>query len=433
MAKKFAEHSGLNLTNVNKVILEMWNNSDVFHKSIDEREGCPQFVFFEGPPSANGHPGIHHVLARSIKDTFNRYKTMKGFQVHRKAGWDTHGLPVELGVEKELGITKADIDNKESDKYISVEDYNRKCRENVMKFTAEWRKLTEEMGYFVDLDHPYITYDNKYIETLWWLLKQLYGKDLLYKGYTIQPYSPGAGTGLSSHELNQPGCYRDVKDTTCTALFEVADPKEEWTKWGKPCFMAWTTTPWTLASNTALCVGPSIKYLAVQTYNPYNDEKLTVVIAEPLLGAYFKEEGKDAPMEEYKHGDKVVPYRIVGEYTGRELEGMHYKQLMPWVKPTAKVDKNAPAFVKDYVAAHPEKVFDSENGKEQFVEMEECAFRVILGDYVTTEDGTGIVHIAPTFGADDAKVAKDAHIPSLFLINKKVKHVRWSTSKVSII
>ena len=419
MAKKFAEHSGLNLTNVNKEILEMWNNGDVFHKSIDEREGCPQFVFFEGPPSANGHPGIHHVLARSIKDTFNRYKTMKGFQVHRKAGWDTHGLPVELGVEKELGITKADIDNKESDKYISVEDYNRKCRENVMKFTAEWRKLTEEMGYFVDLDHPYITYDNKYIETLWWLLKQLYGKDLLYKGYTIQPYSPGAGTGLSSHELNQPGCYRDVKDTTCTALFEVADPKEEWTKWGKPCFMAWTTTPWTLASNTALCVGPSIKYLAVQTYNPYNDEKLTVVIAEPLLSAYFKEEGKDAPMEEYKHGDKVVPYRIVGEYTGRELEGMHYKQLMPWVKPTAKVDKNAPAFVKDYVAAHPEKVFDSENGKEQFVEMEECAFRVILGDYVTTEDGTGIVHIAPTFGADDAKVAKDAHIPSLFLINKK--------------
>ena len=419
MAKKFAEHSGLNLTNVNKEILEMWNKDDVFHKSIDEREGCPQFVFFEGPPSANGHPGIHHVLARSIKDTFNRYKTMKGFQVHRKAGWDTHGLPVELGVEKELGITKADIDNKESDKYISVEDYNRKCRENVMKFTAEWRKLTEEMGYFVDLDHPYITYDNKYIETLWWLLKQLYGKDLLYKGYTIQPYSPGAGTGLSSHELNQPGCYRDVKDTTCTALFEVADPKEEWTKWGKPCFMAWTTTPWTLASNTALCVGPSIKYLAVQTYNPYNDEKLTVVIAEPLLSAYFKEEGKDAPMEEYKHGDKVVPYRIVGEYTGRELEGMHYKQLMPWVKPTAKVDKNAPAFVKDYVAAHPEKVFDSENGKEQFVEMEECAFRVILGDYVTTEDGTGIVHIAPTFGADDAKVAKDAHIPSLFLINKK--------------
>lgn len=419
MTKKFAEHSGLDLTKVNNEILEMWNKNDIFHKSIDEREGCPQFVFFEGPPSANGHPGIHHVLARSIKDTFNRYKTMKGMQVHRKAGWDTHGLPVELGVEKELGITKADIDNKESSKYISVEDYNHKCRENVMKFTAEWRKLTEEMGYFVDLDHPYITYENKYIETLWWLLKQLYSKDLLYKGYTIQPYSPGAGTGLSSHELNQPGCYRDVKDTTCTALFEVLDPKEEWTKWGKPYFMAWTTTPWTLPSNTALCVGPSIKYLAVQTYNAYNDEQVTVIIAEPLLHSYFKAEGSEAPMDDYKHGDKVVPYRVVGEYMGTELEGLHYKQLMPWVKPTAKVDKNSPAFVAEYASAHPEKVFVAENGKDSFVEMEDCAFRIILGDYVTTEDGTGIVHIAPTFGADDAKVAKDARIPSLFLINKK--------------
>jgi isoleucyl-tRNA synthetase len=419
MTKKFAEHSGLDLTKVNNEILEMWNKNDIFHKSIDEREGCPQFVFFEGPPSANGHPGIHHVLARSIKDTFNRYKTMKGMQVHRKAGWDTHGLPVELGVEKELGITKADIDNKESSKYISVEDYNHKCRENVMKFTAEWRKLTEEMGYFVDLDHPYITYENKYIETLWWLLKQLYSKDLLYKGYTIQPYSPGAGTGLSSHELNQPGCYRDVKDTTCTALFEVLDPKEEWTKWGKPYFMAWTTTPWTLPSNTALCVGPSIKYLAVQTYNAYNDEQVTVIIAEPLLHSYFKSEGSEAPMDDYKHGDKVVPYRVVGEYMGTELEGLHYKQLMPWVKPTAKVDKNSPAFVAEYASAHPEKVFVAENGKDSFVEMEDSAFRIILGDYVTTEDGTGIVHIAPTFGADDAKVAKDARIPSLFLINKK--------------
>ena len=419
MTKKFAEHSGLDLTKVNNEILEMWNKNDIFHKSIDEREGCPQFVFFEGPPSANGHPGIHHVLARSIKDTFNRYKTMKGMQVHRKAGWDTHGLPVELGVEKELGITKADIDNKESSKYISVEDYNHKCRENVMKFTAEWRKLTEEMGYFVDLDHPYITYENKYIETLWWLLKQLYSKDLLYKGYTIQPYSPGAGTGLSSHELNQPGCYRDVKDTTCTALFEVLDPKEEWTKWGKPYFMAWTTTPWTLPSNTALCVGPSIKYLAVQTYNAYNDEQMTVIIAEPLLHSHFKAEGSEAPMDDYKHGDKVVPYRVVGEYMGTELEGLHYKQLMPWVKPTAKVDKNSPAFVAEYASAHPEKVFVAENGKDSFVEMEDNAFRIILGDYVTTEDGTGIVHIAPTFGADDAKVAKDARIPSLFLINKK--------------
>ncbi len=419
MSKKFAEHKGLNLTETNKEILDMWTLNGVFHKSIDEREGCPQFVFFEGPPSANGHPGIHHVLARSIKDTFNRYKTMKGFQVHRKAGWDTHGLPVELGVEKELGITKADIDNKESSKYISVEEYNQKCRENVMKFTAEWRKLTEEMGYFVDLDHPYITYDNKYIETLWWLLKQLYTKDLLYKGYTIQPYSPAAGTGLSSHELNQPGCYRDVKDTTCTALFEIAEPKEEWTKWGKPYFLAWTTTPWTLPSNTALCVGPSFKYLAVETYNTYNDAPITVIIAEALLGAYLKPEGKDVPMDSYKHGDKVVPYRIVGEYKGTELEGIHYKQLMPWVKPCAKVDNNAPEYVKEYAASHPEKVFQSENGKDEFVEMEDSAFRVILGDYVTTEDGTGIVHIAPTFGADDAKVAKDAKIPSLFLINKK--------------
>ena len=419
MSKKFAEHSGLNLTEVNKEILEMWNREDVFHKSVDEREGCPQFVFFEGPPSANGHPGIHHVLARSIKDTFNRYKTMKGMQVHRKAGWDTHGLPVELGVEKELGITKADIDNPESPKCVSVEEYNNKCRENVMKFTAEWRKLTEEMGYFVDLDHPYITYDNKYIETLWWLLKQLYNKDLLYKGYTIQPYSPGAGTGLSSHELNQPGCYRDVKDTTCTALFEVLDPKEEWTKWGKPYFMAWTTTPWTLPSNTALCVGPSFKYVALQTYNAYNDAPITVVMAEALVNAYLKPEGKDAPMDEYKHGDKVVPYRIVGEYGGRELEGMRYKQLMPWVKPTAKLDKNSPDFVKDFAEAHPEKVFQDESGKDTFVEMEDMAFRVILGDYVTIDDGTGIVHIAPTFGADDAKVSKDAHIPSLFLINRK--------------
>ncbi len=419
MSKKFAEHSGLNLTEVNKEILEMWNREDVFHKSVDEREGCPQFVFFEGPPSANGHPGIHHVLARSIKDTFNRYKTMKGMQVHRKAGWDTHGLPVELGVEKELGITKADIDNPESPKCVSVEEYNNKCRENVMKFTAEWRKLTEEMGYFVDLDHPYITYDNKYIETLWWLLKQLYNKDLLYKGYTIQPYSPGAGTGLSSHELNQPGCYRDVKDTTCTALFEVLDPKEEWTKWGKPYFMAWTTTPWTLPSNTALCVGPSFKYVAVQTYNAYNDAPITIVMAEALVNAYLKPEGKDAPMDGYKHGDKVVPYRIVGEYGGRELEGMRYKQLMPWVKPTAKLDKNSPSFVKDFAEAHPQKVFQDESGKDTFVEMEDMAFRVILGDYVTIDDGTGIVHIAPTFGADDAKVAKDAHIPSLFLINRK--------------
>lgn len=419
MAKKFAEYNGLDLTQVNNDILEAWNKDKVFDKSIDERKGCPQFVFFEGPPSANGHPGIHHVLARSIKDTFNRYKTMKGFQVRRKAGWDTHGLPVELGVEKELGITKADIDNKESDKYISVGDYNHKCRENVMKFTAEWRKLTEQMGYFVDLDHPYITYDNKYIETLWWLLKQLYNKGLLYKGYTIQPYSPAAGTGLSSHELNQPGCYRDVKDTTATALFKITEPKAEWTEWGTPYFAAWTTTPWTLPSNTALCVGPGIKYVAVQTYNTYNDEPITVIMAEARLGAYLKPEGVELPMDGYKHGDKVVPYRIVGTYLGPELVGIRYTQLMPWVKPCMKLDENSPAYVKEYAEAHPDKVFDGENGKDRFVELSENAFRVIPGDYVTTEDGTGIVHIAPTFGADDAKVATAAQIPSLFLINKK--------------
>ena len=422
MAKRFAEHNGLDLTDVNNKILSEWKRLDVFHRSISEREKCPQFVFFEGPPSANGHPGIHHVLARAIKDTFNRYKTMKGYQVHRKAGWDTHGLPVELGVEKELGITKADIDNTESKNYISTEDYNRKCRENVMKFTAEWRDLTERMGYFVDLDHPYITYDTKYIETLWWLLRQLYDKGLLYKGYTIQPYSPAAGTGLSSHELNQPGCYRDVKDTTCTALFEAVDPKEEWTKWGKPCFAAWTTTPWTLPSNTALCVGPKIDYVAVETYNSYNAEKITLIMAEVLVNTYLNPEGQitdDGEMPEYKKGEKFVPYRIIGHYKGTELEGLHYKQLMPWVKPSAKLDKNAADYVKAFAESHPESIFEGETGKDQFVEMESQAFRVILGDYVTTEDGTGIVHIAPTFGADDAKVAKDASIPSLFLINKK--------------
>lgn len=384
MSNKFAEHKGLDLTSTNKSVLEEWSKNDVFRKSVTEREGCPQFVFFEGPPSANGHPGIHHVLARAIKDTFNRYKTMKGYQVHRKAGWDTHGLPVELGVEKELGITKADIDNKESDKYISVEDYNRKCRENVMKFTAEWRDLTEKMGYWVDLDHPYITYDNKYIETLWWLLKQLYDNGLLYKGYTIQPYSPAAGTGLSSHELNQPGCYRDVKDTTATVQFLMKDPKPEMTGWGKPYFLAWTTTPWTLAANSALCVGPNIDYVAVQTYNPYSGEPVTVVLAEVLLKSYFNVEGEGADLASYAKGDKVIPYNIVGHYKGTDLVGMHYEQLLPLVRP-----------------------------------MEDGAFRVIQGDYVTTEDGTGIVHIAPNFGADDALVAKKAGVPPIVLVDKK--------------
>lgn len=384
MAGKFAEHKGLDLTATNKTVLNEWDKNDVFHKSITEREGCPQFVFFEGPPSANGHPGIHHVLARTIKDTFNRYKTMKGYQVFRKAGWDTHGLPVELGVEKELGITKADIDNVESEKYISVEDYNKKCRENVMKFTAEWRDLTEKMGYWVDLDHPYITYDNKYIETLWWLLKQLYDKDLLYKGYTIQPYSPAAGTGLSSHELNQPGCYRDVKDTTMTAQFAMTDPKPEMAEWGKPYFLAWTTTPWTLAANSALCVGPNIDYVAVQTYNPYTGAPVTVVLAEVLMPSYFNAAGADKDLASYKKGDKVIPYKVVAHYKGTDLAGMKYEQLLPMIKP-----------------------------------MSDGAFRVILGDYVTTEDGTGIVHIAPNFGADDAIVAKKAGVPPIVLINKK--------------
>ena len=384
MAKKFAEHKGLNLTEVNNQILKAWEQHDIFHRSIDEREGCPQFVFFEGPPSANGHPGIHHVLARTIKDTFNRYKTMKGFQVHRKAGWDTHGLPVELGVEKELGITKADIDNRESEKYISTEEYNLKCRENVMMYTQEWRELTEKMGYFVDLDHPYITYDNKYIETLWWLLKQFYNKGLLYKGYTIQPYSPAAGTGLSSHELNQPGCYRDVKDTTCTAQFKMKNPKPEMTEWGTPYFLAWTTTPWTLAANSALCVGPKIDYVAVQTFNPYTAAPITVVMAEARLSAYFKAEGENADMQAYKAGDKVIPWKVIARYKGTDLVGMEYEQLMPAISP-----------------------------------LTGGAFRVIQGDYVTTEDGTGIVHIAPNFGADDAFVAKKAGVPPIVLIDKK--------------
>ena len=428
MAKKFAEHNGLDLTKTNEEILAQWEKNDIFHKTIDEREGCPKHIFFEGPPSANGHPGIHHVLARTIKDSFNRYKTMQGFQVKRKAGWDTHGLPVEIGVEKELGITKKDIDNKNSDKYISTEDYNRKCRENVMKFTAEWRELTEKMGYFVDLDHPYITYDNKYIETLWWLLKQLYNKKLLYKGYTIQPYSPAAGTGLSSHELNQPGCYRDVKDTTVTALFSITDlasiakDKDLLCEWGKPYFIAWTTTPWTLPSNIALCVGPKIDYVAVRTYNPYTAEKVTLIMAEARVNAYLKQEGEmrdEEEMPEYKKGDKLVPYRIVAHYTGEQLVGMHYQQLMPWVKPCEKVDEWSLGYIKDYAAQHPEKVFTGENGHDHFVEMADQAFRVIPGDYVTTEDGTGIVHIASTFGADDAFVAHAAHVPALYLISKK--------------
>lgn len=408
---KFTERDGLNLFGVNEEVLKEWDKNDLFHRSIDEREGCPSFVFFEGPPSANGHPGIHHVMARTIKDVFCRYKTMQGFQVKRKAGWDTHGLPVELGVEKELGITKEDIG-----KTISIEEYNAQCRRNVMKFTQEWTDLSHLMGYWVDMEHPYITYDNAYIESLWWLLSQLYQKGLLYKGYTIQPYSPAAGTGLSSHELNQPGCYRDVKDTTVTVQFRILNPTEDMKGWGEAYFLAWTTTPWTLPSNTALCVGPSFEYVTVRTYNPYTAEPITVVLSADRLSAYFKVEGAELPLEDYKAGDKVIPYRVVGSHKGHELEGMRYSQLMPWVKPTEKLADTAPDFVKEYAQANPDAVFEVSHDK--FVELEELGFRVILGDYVTTEDGTGIVHIAPTFGADDARVAKAAHIPSLFMITK---------------
>ena len=378
MGKKFAEHGQLDLSQINKEVLNEWDENDVFSRSMTEREGCPSFVFYEGPPSANGMPGIHHVMARSIKDTFCRYKTMKGFQVKRKAGWDTHGLPVELGVEKKLGITKEAIG-----KTISVAEYNRECRQDVMKFTKEWTDLTHRMGYWVDLDNPYITYENSYIETLWWLLKQLYNKNLLYKGYTIQPYSPAAGTGLSSHELNQPGCYRDVKDTTVVAQFRMKNPKPEMTGWGTPYFLAWTTTPWTLPSNTALCVGPKIDYVAVRSYNGYTGEKITVVLAKALLYTHFNKKAEGLDLDSYKPGDKLIPFKVVGEYKGPDLVGMEYEQLFPWVNPG------------------------------------EGAFRVIPGDYVTTEDGTGIVHIAPTFGADDAQVAKAAGVPPLQVIDKK--------------
>ena len=377
MSKKFAEYSKFDLSNVNKEVLKKWQDGDIFHKSLEIREGHPSFVFYEGPPSANGMPGIHHVIARSIKDIFCRYKTMKGYLVNRKAGWDTHGLPVELGVEKTLGITKEDIGKK-----ISVAEYNAACRRDVMKFTKEWTDLTQKMGYWVDLENPYITYDNRYIETLWYLLKELYKKGLLYKGYTIQPYSPAAGTGLSSHELNQPGCYRDVKDTTCTAQFRILDPKPEMTAFGEPFFLAWTTTPWTLPSNTALCVGPNITYVAVQTYNPYTGMPMTAVVGKDRLDAYFNPKAAELALEDYKVGDKLVPFKIVAEWKGTELNGMKYEQLTPWVNPG------------------------------------EGAFRVITGDFVTTEDGTGIVHIAPTFGADDDRVAKANGVPPLMLIDK---------------
>ncbi len=397
--KKFKEYSSFNLSQVNKQVLSLWDQEKVFEASIKEREGAPHFVFFEGPPSANGMPGIHHVLARSIKDIFCRYKTMQGFKVQRKAGWDTHGLPVELGVEKSLGITKEDIGTK-----ITVDEYNATCRKEVMKYTHEWEELTHKMGYWVDMKDPYITYKNSYIESLWYLLKQLYNKGLLYKGYTIQPYSPAAGTGLSSHELNMPGCYRDVKDQTVTAEFAVdaRDHKLAQEILGKAdagfdrlAIIAWTTTPWTLPSNTALCVGPKIDYVALESYNPYTGKPAIYLMAEARINAYFKAEGADLPLDAYKPGDKVIPYKVIHRFKGAEAVDLHYKQLFPWVKPVDKVG---------------DKLVANDNG-----------FRVIPGDYVTTEDGTGVVHIAPTFGADDAQVAKAAGIPSLFMINKKLE------------
>lgn len=378
MSKRFAEYNHLDLSEVNKEVLKIWSEEGVFQKSLDTRNGCPEFVFYEGPPSANGMPGIHHVMARAIKDVFCRYKTMQGFLVKRKAGWDTHGLPVELSVEKKLGITKVDIG-----KTITVEEYNTACRKEVMRYTKEWEDLTEKMGYWVDMDNPYITYDNKYIETVWYLLKELYKKELLYKGYTIQPYSPAAGTGLSSHELNQPGCYRDVKDTTCTAQFKIKNPTTEMSNFGEAFFLAWTTTPWTLPSNVLLAVGTKIDYVAVQTYNIYTGDPITVVLAKALLHSYFPEKNADLPFENYQVGDKHVPYRVVDKvWKGAELVGFEYEQLMPWVKA-------------------------SDN-----------AFRVVTGDFVTTEDGTGIVHIAPTFGADDAKIGKEYNVPGLLLLDK---------------
>ncbi len=385
MNNKFQEYKQLDLSQINKDVLKRWQEDDTFHKSISTREGHPTFVFYEGPPSANGMPGIHHVMARAIKDIFCRYKTMKGFRVHRKAGWDTHGLPVELSVEKALNITKEDIGSK-----ISVEEYNNACRKEVMKYTREWEELTRIMGYWVNMDDPYVTYDNRYIETVWWLLKQIYNKGLMYKGYTIQPYSPAAGTGLSSHEINQPGSYRDVKDTTAVAQFKaIRNSKSEFLFEGTDTdvsFLAWTTTPWTLPSNTALCVGPGIKYIRVKTFNPYTGIPATLVIAKDLFSVHFNPKNAELAFDDYKPGDKNIPYKITGEYKGTDLAGIQYEQLIEWVKPKGK------------------------------------AFEVITGDFVTTEDGTGIVHIAPTFGADDDRVAKQNGISPLIVVDKEGKN-----------
>jgi isoleucyl-tRNA synthetase len=382
MGKRFPEYKGLDLSRVNKDILKVWDENHTFEKSIREKNGKGEYVFYEGPPSANGIPGIHHVMARTIKDAICRYRTLCGYEVKRKAGWDTHGLPVELGVEKALGITKEDIG-----KTISIEEYNKVCRKDVMKYTDVWEDLTRRMGYWVNMEDPYITYDNRYIETLWWLLKQLYSGGYLYQGYTIQPYSPAAGTGLSSHELNLPGCYRDVKDTTCVALFKlIRSGKSEFLYSGTDTqdvfIMAWTTTPWTLPSNTALAVGSEIKYITVRTFNPYSGDPITVVVAKDLLNTMFPEANSTLELTEYTTGDKKIPFKVIGEFRGEQLKGLDYEQLIDWVKP------------------------------------EKGAFRIVTGDFVTTEDGTGIVHIAPTFGADDYRVARENGIPPLVVKRK---------------
>ena len=395
MSSKYQEYKGLNLPEVAEKVMKKWDENSIFDLSISSREGKTPFVFFEGPPSANGLPGIHHVMARSIKDIFCRYKTLKGFQVKRKAGWDTHGLPVELGVEKELGITKEDIGKK-----ISVEDYNKACREAVMRYTDIWNNLTKQMGYWVDMENPYITYEPKYMESVWWLLGQLYNKDLMYKGYTIQPYSPKAGTGLSSHEINQPGCYRDVKDTTVVAQFKISDSQLQIADWKIPnsqysiYFLAWTTTPWTLPSNTALAVGPNIDYVLVQSFNQYTFEPIHVILAKNLVSYQFSKGyvavENHSELANYTSGDKIIPYFIAGECKGKELVGIQYEQLLAYALPHENAEK---------------------------------AFRVIPGDFVTTEDGTGIVHIAPTFGADDAKVAAEAGIPGMLVLDETGKAV----------
>jgi isoleucyl-tRNA synthetase len=373
--KKYTEYKQSNFAGVGEEILQFWKENGIFEKSVSEREGHPTFTFFEGPPSANGAPGIHHVISRTVKDIFCRYKTQKGFQVKRKGGWDTHGLPVELQVEKELGIKKDDIGKK-----VSVEEYNQKCRETVMRFKDQWDDLTEKMGYWVDLDDPYITFDQKYIETLWSLLKQLYDKGLLYKGYTIQPYSPAAGTGLSSHELNQPGTYKEVKDTSITAMFKLLGSEDDY-------FLAWTTTPWTLAANNGLAVGAGIKYVKVRTFNQYTFEPINVILAKDRLGSYFSAKAKELKVEDYQPGDKLIPYEVIDEYTGRDLEGMDYEQLMPYIP------------------------------------LPKPAFTVVIGDFVTTEDGTGIVHISRTFGADDFRTSEQYGLPGVFVKDEEGKDV----------